>query len=159
MKKPPARAKSDQLASTSNRNNLKPTGQVVPANFIRDIIVSDLKNNTHKGRVMTRFPPEPNGYLHIGHAKSICLNFGLATEFGGTCNFRFDDTNPIKEEVEYVESIKADVRWLGFDWEDRLYYASDYFEQLYDFAEQLIKAGKAYVDHLRRMKSVDTGVR
>jgi len=148
MKKPPARANSDQPASTSNRNDLKPTDQVVPSNFIRDIIVNDLKNNTHDGRVMTRFPPEPNGYLHIGHAKSICLNFGLAAEFGGACNLRFDDTNPIKEEVEYVESIQADVRWLGFDWEDRLYYASDYFEQLYGFAEQLIRAGKAYVDHL-----------
>jgi glutaminyl-tRNA synthetase len=148
MKKPPARPKSDQPASTSNRNDLKPTDRVAPSNFIRDIIVNDLKNNTHDGRVMTRFPPEPNGYLHIGHAKSICLNFGLAAEFGGACNLRFDDTNPIKEEVEYVESIQADVRWLGFDWENRLYYTSDYFEQLYNFAEQLIRAGKAYVDHL-----------
>lgn len=148
MKKPPARPKPDQSASTSNRNDLKPTDRVVPSNFIRDIIVNDLKNNTHDGRVMTRFPPEPNGYLHIGHAKSICLNFGLAAEFGGACNLRFDDTNPIKEEVEYVESIQADVRWLGFDWENRLYYTSDYFEQLYNFAEQLIRSGKAYVDHL-----------
>ena len=95
-----------------------------------------------------RFPPEPNGYLHIGHAKSICLNFGTAQEFGGTCNLRFDDTNPTKEDVEYVDSIKADVRWLGFDWDDRLYFASDYFEQLYEFAVILIKAGKAYVDSL-----------
>ena len=93
----------------------------------------------------TRFPPEPNGYLHIGHAKSICLNFGLAQEFGGMCNLRFDDTNPVKEDVEYVDSIMEDVRWLGFDWDDRLYYASDYFEQLYEWAEQLIKTGKAYV--------------
>ncbi len=114
-------------------------------NFIRNIIVEDLKNNKNERRVHTRFPPEPNGYLHIGHAKSICLNFGLAAEFGGLCNLRFDDTNPTKEEDEYVESIKEDVRWLGFDWQDRLYYASDYFEQMYEYAVQLIKAGKAYV--------------
>jgi len=117
-------------------------------NFIRNIIVEDLKNNKNDGRVHTRFPPEPNGYLHIGHAKSICLNFGLAMEFGGLYNLRFDDTNPCKEEEEYVESIKEDVRWLGFDWEEREYYASDYFEQLYDWAVQLIKDGKAYVDDL-----------
>jgi glutaminyl-tRNA synthetase len=104
-----------------------------------------LKTNKYGGRVHTRFPPEPNGYLHIGHAKSITLNFGVAAEFGGLCNLRFDDTNPTKEEVEYVESIKEDVRWLGFDWDDREFYASDYFEQLYDYAVQLIKAGKAYV--------------
>ncbi len=116
-----------------------------PGNFIREIILNDLKTNRFGGRVHTRFPPEPNGYLHIGHAKSICLNFGLAAEFGGKCNLRFDDTNPSKEDVEYVESIIRDVRWLGFDWEDRLYYASDYFEQLYQWAVQLIKAGKAYV--------------
>ncbi|MBW1980924.1 MAG: glutamine--tRNA ligase/YqeY domain fusion protein [Deltaproteobacteria bacterium] len=119
-----------------------------PPNFIRKIIEEDLRTNKYGGRVMTRFPPEPNGYLHIGHAKSICLNFGLAAEFGGLCNLRFDDTNPTKEEEEYVESIKQDVRWLGFDWGDRLYYASDYFEQLYNYAIQLIKAGKAYVDSL-----------
>ncbi|MBW1916743.1 MAG: glutamine--tRNA ligase/YqeY domain fusion protein [Deltaproteobacteria bacterium] len=116
-----------------------------PTNFIRQIIAADLKANKNQGRVVTRFPPEPNGYLHIGHAKSICLNFGLAKEFGGVCNLRFDDTNPSKEEMEYVESIKADVRWLGFDWGDRLFYASDYFEQLYQYAVQLVKAGKAYV--------------
>lgn len=116
-----------------------------PPNFIREIIKEDLKNNKYGGRVHTRFPPEPNGYLHIGHAKSICLNFGLAKEFNGLCNLRFDDTNPTKEESEYVESIKEDVRWLGFDWGDRLYYASDYFEQFYNCALQLIKAGKAYV--------------
>ena len=116
------------------------------SNFIRSIIAEDLKNNKNDGRVVTRFPPEPNGYLHIGHAKSICLNFGIAEEHkGGSCNLRFDDTNPSKEEVEYVESIKEDVRWLGFDWEDRLFYASDYFEQLYEYATQLIKLGKAYV--------------
>src|SRR5437867_2882535 len=115
------------------------------SNFIRDIIIQDLLTNKYNGRVHTRFPPEPNGYLHIGHAKSINLNFGLAAEFGGKCNLRFDDTNPSKEETEYVDSIIQDVRWLGGDWEDRLYYASDYFEQLYDWAVQLLQAGKAYV--------------
>ena len=116
-----------------------------PPNFIRDIIEKDRKEGKNEGRVHTRFPPEPNGYLHIGHAKSICLNFGLAEESGGLCNLRFDDTNPSKEEVEYVDSIMEDVRWLGFDWKDRLFYASDYFEQLYEYALQLIKKGKAYV--------------
>ncbi|UCG16629.1 MAG: glutamine--tRNA ligase/YqeY domain fusion protein [Phycisphaerales bacterium] len=114
-------------------------------NFIQEIIAEDLKTNKWDGRVHTRFPPEPNGYLHIGHAKSICLNFGLADEFGGLCNLRFDDTNPIKEEQEYIDSIIEDVRWLGFDWKDRLYYGSDYFEQMYEWAVQLINAGKAYV--------------
>jgi glutaminyl-tRNA synthetase len=116
-----------------------------PSHFIRDIILQDLETKKYGGRVHTRFPPEPNGYLHIGHAKSICLNFGLAAEFGGKCNLRFDDTNPCKEETEYVDSIQEDVRWLGFDWEDRRFYASDYFDQLYEWAVQLIKAGKAYV--------------
>lgn len=116
--------------------------------FIRTIIEEDIKVNKNDGRVHTRFPPEPNGYLHIGHAKSICLNFGLAREYKGLCNLRFDDTNPTKEEVEYVDSIKEDIRWLGFDWKDREYYASDYFETLYGYAIQLIKAGKAYVDDL-----------
>lgn len=116
--------------------------------FIRAIITEDLANNKNEGRVATRFPPEPNGYLHIGHAKSICLNFGVAQEFGGTCNLRFDDTNPTKEDTEYVESIMDDVRWLGFSWDDRLYYASDYFQDLYNYAVQLIKDGKAYVDSL-----------
>ena len=116
-----------------------------PSNFIREIVVDDLKTSKFDGRVHTRFPPEPNGYLHIGHAKSICLNFGLAAEFGGKCNLRFDDTNPEKEEQEYVDSIIDTVHWLGFDWEGRLFYASDYFDQLYDWAVQLIKAGKAYV--------------
>ena len=117
-----------------------------PSNFIRNIITEDLKNNKNDGRIVTRFPPEPNGYLHIGHAKSICLNFGIAEEFeGGLCNLRFDDTNPSKEEMEYVDSIKEDVQWLGFHWGDRLFYASDYFEQLYEYAVQLIKKGKAYV--------------
>jgi glutaminyl-tRNA synthetase len=124
-------------------------------NFVRDIILEDLKTNKYGGRVHTRFPPEPNGYLHIGHAKSICLNFGLAAEFGGKTNLRFDDTNPSKEETEYVDSIIDNVHWLGFDWEDRLFYASDYFDQLYEWAVQLIKAGKAYVcdltaDEVRR---------
>jgi len=119
-----------------------PTG---PSNFVRDIVLDDLKTNKYQGRVHTRFPPEPNGYLHIGHAKSICLNFGLAAEFRGKTNLRFDDTNPSKEETEYVDSIIDNVRWLGFDWEDRLFYASDYFGQLYEWAVQLIKSGKAYV--------------
>ena len=117
------------------------------SNFIRDIILDDLKTNKFAGRVQTRFPPEPNGYLHIGHAKAICLDFGLAAEFGGHTNLRFDDTNPEKEETEYVDSIMQDVKWLGFQW-DGLFYASDYFDQLYEWAVQLIKAGKAYVDDL-----------
>ncbi len=113
--------------------------------FVREIVADDCKSGKWAGRVATRFPPEPNGYLHIGHAKSICLNFGIASEFGGSCNLRFDDTNPIKEEQEYIDAIIEDVRWLGFDWEDRLFYASDYFEQMYEYAEQLVQAGKAYV--------------
>lgn len=120
-----------------------------PSNFIRNIINDDLKNNKNDGRVHTRFPPEPNGYLHIGHAKSICLNFGVAEDYdGGVCNLRFDDTNPEKEDVEYTDAIENDVRWLGFDWQDRLFFASDYFGKLYEFAQQLIRDGKAYVDHL-----------
>jgi len=114
-------------------------------NFIHQIIEEDIRNKKNGGKVHTRFPPEPNGYLHIGHAKSICLNFGTAKKYGGLCNLRFDDTNPVKEDVEYVDSIREDVRWLGFDWENREYYASDYFEQLYDYAVILIKKGKAYV--------------
>ena len=120
---------------------------VRPSNFIRDTMIDDLKTGKHNGRIWTRFPPEPNGYLHIGHAKAICLDFGLADEFGGGTNLRFDDTNPEKEETEYVDSIMTDVRWLGFEWEG-LYYASDYFQQLHDWAVQLIKTGKAYVDDL-----------
>ncbi len=119
-----------------------------PTDFIREIVARDLETNKHGGRVVTRFPPEPNGYLHIGHAKSICLNFGIALENGGVCHLRFDDTNPAKEEVEYVESIQADVRWLGFDWKDKLFYASDYFDHLHDYAVRLIETGKAYVDSL-----------
>jgi len=132
--------------SVKDERGSAPTAtQAGPSNFIRDIIMRDLETNKYGGRVHTRFPPEPNGYLHIGHAKSICLNFGLAAEFGGKTNLRFDDTNPSKEETEYVDAIKEDVHWLGFDWEDRLFYASDYFDQLYEWAVQLIKAGKAYV--------------
>ncbi|HNR09064.1 MAG TPA: glutamine--tRNA ligase, partial [Saprospiraceae bacterium] len=116
-------------------------------NFIEEIIERDLEEGKHGGRILTRFPPEPNGYLHIGHAKSICLNFGVADKYGGQTNLRFDDTNPETEEVEYVESIMADVRWLGFDWGDRQFFASDYFDQLYEFALLLIRKGKAYVDH------------
>ena len=116
--------------------------------FISDIIKNDLRTNKYGGRVHTRFPPEPNGYLHIGHAKSLCLNFGIAAKFNGLCNLRFDDTNPIKEDKEYIDSIIEDVRWLGFDWKNRLYYASDYFEQMYEYAVQLVRAGKAYVDDL-----------
>src|SRR5260370_14109325 len=115
--------------------------------FIREIVEEDLKTGRHS-TIVTRFPPEPNGYLHIGHVKSICLNFGIANEYGGHCNLRFDDTNPTKEEVEYAEAIKRDVKWVGFDWGDHLYHASDYFEQLYAWAEHLIGAGKAYVDDL-----------
>lgn len=132
-----------------------------PTNFIREIILADLAAGKNNGRVHTRFPPEPNGYLHIGHAKSICLNFGLAKEFGGKCNLRFDDTNPAKEETEYVESIMEDVRWLGFDWEDRCFYASDYFDQLYAWAVQLIQQGQAYVcdltaDQIREYRGTTT---
>ena len=132
--------KSDQEQSSG--------GLSASPDFIRAIVREDLRGNKNGGRVATRFPPEPNGYLHIGHAKSICLNFGVAAEFGGTCNLRFDDTNPTKEEVEYVEAIQADVRWLGFDWGNRLYFASDYFDRLYGYAFQLIRMGKAYVDSL-----------
>jgi glutaminyl-tRNA synthetase len=131
--------------STTNEPDKHPAP--APSNFIREIILDDLKTNKYNGRVQTRFPPEPNGYLHIGHAKAICLDFGLADEFHGHTNLRFDDTNPTKEETEYVDSITADVRWLGFEWEN-LFYASDYFDQLYEWAMQLIKAGKAYVDDL-----------
>jgi glutaminyl-tRNA synthetase len=130
-----------------NRPDAGPApAEAVPRDFIREIVAADVAAGANGGRVATRFPPEPNGYLHIGHAKSICLNFGIAREFGGACNLRMDDTNPAKEEEEYVESIQADVRWLGFDWGNRLFFASDYFERLYGFAEQLIERGKAYVD-------------
>ena len=134
-------------SKADNQKNIS-TETTAPTNFIKQIIEEDIKADKNDGRVHTRFPPEPNGYLHIGHAKSICLNFGLAADFNGLCNLRFDDTDPSKEEIEYVDSIKNDVRWLGFDWEDREFYASDYFEQLFEYAVQLIKAGKAYVDSL-----------
>jgi glutaminyl-tRNA synthetase len=117
------------------------------SNFIRQLIAADIAAGKHDGRVQTRFPPEPNGYLHIGHAKAICINFGMAEEFGGSCHLRFDDTNPVKEDEEYVEAIKRDVHWLGYDWGDRLSHASDYFEQLFEFAVELIETGRAYVDH------------
>jgi len=141
---------------------MKKTEFTPAPNFIRNIVVQDLKDNKNNSRIVTRFPPEPNGYLHIGHAKSICLNFGIAVENkGGICNLRFDDTNPSKEEIEYVESIKEDVRWLGFDWGNRLFYASDYFEQLYQYALQLIRSGKAYVcslsaDEIRKSRGTLT---
>src|SRR4051812_50178778 len=125
-----------------------PSTSPAHTDFIRDIVAEDQRSGKHAGRVHTRFPPEPNGYLHIGHAKSICLNFGVAAEFGGHCNLRFDDTNPLKEEQEYLDAIQADVHWLGFDWGDNLFHASDYFEQLYAWAVELIRAGKAYVDDL-----------
>ena len=129
-----------------------PTGAdrapVQPLDFIRAIVTEDRAAGRNEGRVATRFHPEPNGYLHIGHAKSICLNFGIAQEFGGRCHLRFDDTNPMKEEQEYIDSIEGDVRWLGFDWGEHLYFASDYFDRLYEWAVDLIRTGKAYVDDL-----------
>ncbi len=125
--------------------NINETDSTASTDFIRQVVEEDLRTNKYDGQVHTRFPPEPNGYLHIGHTKGICINFGIAEDYGGFYNLRFDDTNPTKEEVEYVESIIEDIRWLGFDWEDRLFYASDYFEQLYEYAVQLIKKGKAYV--------------
>ncbi len=129
-------------------DNGKEKKEAEKKDFIRQIIDEDNRTGKHGGSVVTRFPPEPNGYLHIGHAKSICLNFGIALDYGGRCHLRFDDTNPEKEELEYIESIERDVRWLGFDWGEHLYYASDYFEQLYHYAEELIRRGKAYVDSL-----------
>jgi len=133
--------KNPRVNGKDNKNTNKPS-----LNFIENIIEEDIKNHKNEGRIHTRFPPEPNGYLHIGHAKSICFNFGLAEKYNGMCNLRFDDTNPVKEEVEYVDSIIEDIKWLGFDWEDRLFYASDYFDQLYEWAIKLIKDGKAYID-------------
>ena len=138
----PYRSKDTNGKGTGDMSVTEPT---TPSDFIRAIVTEDLKRNKNSGRVHTRFPPEPNGYLHIGHAKAICISYGIAEEFGGRYNLRFDDTNPTKEDVEYVESIKEDIRWLGFDWGDRLFYASDYFDQLYEYAVQLIRKGKAYV--------------
>jgi len=139
-----------------------PQTETAPSsNFLRQIIAEDLRTRKYGGRVVTRFPPEPNGYLHIGHAKSICLNFGLAAENAGVCHLRFDDTNPVKEDVEYEESIKDAVHWLGYDWGPHLYHASDYFERLYEFARHFIKAGLAYVDssnpeEMRRLRGTLT---
>jgi len=144
MDKPKTHSSKREPGETHSRGE-GATLFTTPANFIKDIIDEDMRTGKYQGRVQTRFPPEPNGYLHIGHAKSICLNFGLALEYGGRCNLRYDDTNPTKEEVEYVESIQEDVRWLGFTWHDRPYYASDYFEELHEFGVKLIKKGKVYV--------------
>jgi len=146
MKSPNTDSSNNKKKKEKVGTNVGKTDSSLPSDFIRDIVAEDLKTNKYGGRVHTRFPPEPNGYLHIGHAKSICLNYGIAVQYKGLFNLRFDDTNPIKEEVEYVESIIEDIRWLGADWDDRLFYASDYFEQLYQFAVQLIEKGKAYVD-------------
>ncbi|MBM3324987.1 MAG: glutamine--tRNA ligase, partial [Calditrichaeota bacterium] len=145
MKFPNAHLGPDPVRDDNKKEHKTPPDSTPSLDFVRAIVANDLRTNKYGRRVHTRFPPEPNGYLHIGHAKSICLNFGIAAEFGGLCNLRFDDTNPSKEDIEYVESIQEDVRWLGFEWEDRLFYASDYFEQLYQYAVQLIKDGKAYV--------------
>jgi glutaminyl-tRNA synthetase len=127
----------------------RPSAPKTGTDFIRQIVAADIESGRHGGRVVTRFPPEPNGYLHIGHATHICLNFGIAEEFGGVCNLRFDDTNPEKENEEFVGAIQDDIRWLGFEWDDRLYYASDYFERMYACAELLIEKGLAYVDSQR----------
>jgi glutaminyl-tRNA synthetase len=144
MKSPKSEEKHSETKKMNSGDN-KPADFTAPTNFIRNIIKEDLKAGKNEGRVHTRFPPEPNGYLHIGHAKAFSLSFGLAEEYGGLCNLRFDDTNPSREDVEYVESIMEDIRWVGFDWGERLYYASDYFDQLYQYAVQMIKEGKAYV--------------
>ena len=133
---------NNQLNETQSADNQNSKGY----NFVEQLVYDDLQAGKNGGRLNTRFPPEPNGYLHIGHAKAICMDFGVAEKFGGTCNLRFDDTNPVKEDVEYVDSIREDIKWLGFDWGDREYYASDYFPQLFDLAVRLIKEGKAYVD-------------
>ncbi|MBC8132822.1 MAG: glutamine--tRNA ligase/YqeY domain fusion protein, partial [Deltaproteobacteria bacterium] len=143
----PAKPKAPAPSPAPPRANANVPVGASAGNFVRDLLASDRAANLHGGRIATRFPPEPNGYLHIGHAKAICVDFGLAREFGGTCNLRFDDTNPTTEDVEYVEAIQADIRWLGFTWSN-LFYASDYFERLYDLAVKLIKKGKAYVDSL-----------
>ena len=133
------------MGADENRTSNEAGSEECGPDFIRTIVEADLRSGKHGGKVLTRFPPEPNGYLHIGHAKSICLNFGIAAEHGGACNLRFDDTNPAREDVEYEEAIKRDVRWLGFDWGQRLLHASAYFERLYDYAVELIESGKAYV--------------
>src|SRR5499426_1988329 len=135
----------DETLNPSSERSVSVPAEGSPSHFIRNIVIEDLQQDKNGGRVHTRFPPEPNGYLHIGHAKSICLNFGLAEANGGLCNLRFDDTNPTTENVEYVEAIKEDVRWLGFDWGDRLFYASDYFERMYEYAVALVRRKRAYV--------------
>lgn len=140
--KGPGRDKKKETKDMKKNNSTRPT------DFIREIVEEDLKTNKYGGKVHTRFPPEPNGYLHIGHAKAICIDFGIALDYGGLCNLRFDDTNPTKEETTYAEAIKEDIRWLGFDWGDRLFYASDYYDKLYQYAVKLIQNGKAYVDDL-----------
>ena len=144
-----------QSSTPEAQTPVEPVAPDRPSDFIRDIVAEDLKKATYGGRVVTRFPPEPNGYLHIGHAKSICLNFGIALENNGVCHLRFDDTNPTREDVEYVESIQEDVRWLGFDWGGNMFYASDYFEKLYDYALQLIKSGKAFVCDLTAEEMIE----
>ena len=136
--------KAETVAAAAESNDNPKAG----VDFIRARIMDDNASGRFGGQVHTRFPPEPNGYLHLGHAKSICLNFGVAREFGGMCNLRFDDTNPVKEDTEYVDSIREDVKWLGGEWDDREFYASNYFDKLYEYAEQLILKGKAYVDDL-----------
>ncbi|MBP2679415.1 MAG: glnS, partial [Deltaproteobacteria bacterium] len=136
------------MASAMTDPTLRPKGPESrkPVDFLREIVRRDTDSGVYGGRVATRFPPEPNGFLHIGHAKSICINFGIAAEFGGVCHMRFDDTNPETEDMKYVESIRRDVRWLGFDWKEKIFFASDYYEQLYELAVRLIRDGKAYVD-------------
>ncbi|MCK4275937.1 MAG: glutamine--tRNA ligase, partial [Phycisphaerae bacterium] len=142
MKTPNKKQERNTANNADNDSTAPPAG---PTDFIRAIVAEDFKTNRWDGRVVTRFPPEPNGYLHIGHAKAICIDFGIAAENGGVCHLRFDDTNPTKEEEEFVESIKEDVRWLGWDWDEHLYFASDYFEQMYEYAVQLVEGGKGYV--------------
>ncbi len=144
MKSPNAGSNDDK--GKKEKRTAKEGNSVRPSDFIREIVEEDLRTGKYGGRVHTRFPPEPNGYLHIGHAKAISIDFGIAADFGGLCNLRFDDTNPTKEEATYAQAIMRDIRWLGFDWGDRLYHASDYFDQLYQFALKLINKGKAYVD-------------
>jgi glutaminyl-tRNA synthetase len=142
------RTSAEAIKSQKGIQDMAPSDILPPSDFIRDIINEDLRTGKHQGRVATRFPPEPNGYPHVGHAKSVCLNFGIAAQYGGACNLRMDDTDPTGESMEYAEAIMRDVKWLGFDWEDRLYYASDYYEQLYEYALQLIRTGKAFVCNL-----------
>ncbi len=155
-----AEAKTDLGSQIHGMDGTANNGDAAePVDFIREIIREDMRKGTYGGKVLTRFPPEPNGWLHIGHAKSITLNFGVAAEFGGLCNLRFDDTNPETEDPAFVEAIQRDIRWLGFDWDDRLYFAPDYFDQFYEFAVQLVKMGKAYVDSLSEEEIANTAAR